>query len=319
MPYHYLAFNIPVISEIELPALLPVTDNSSEQNPVYVKLGTIPTDLINPGQQADSSAYCNASEMIYVVRNIIKFYISNGNSIIIEPINPNYRANLIYFYSNCLGAILFQRDLIPFHVSGVFTEPGKVVLFAAPSKTGKSTLALKLQELGYQPFTDDTAVLYIESGRVYAQASYPMMRLWQNTLNQQNLLQEADKQLLYEDDEMDKYGFPFHKNFSTAPAEVQQILFLRKEGDAIQLQPIKTIEAFKELADNVYRCHWIPFMQKSKTQFTLISSVLQTVPVALALRPEETESFEDFPQFIKKTLQNKTNLLSCTPINFINN
>src|SRR5690606_10388802 len=98
--------------------------------------------------------YCNANEMIFILPEKIKFYITYGKTIIIEPIQTEYTKYLLYFYSNCLAAILYQRNLIPFHVSGVFTESGKVVLFAAPSGTGKSTLAVKLQELGYTLFTD---------------------------------------------------------------------------------------------------------------------------------------------------------------------
>ena len=70
-----------------------------------------------------------------------------------------------------------------------------------------------LQQRGYDPFTDDTAVLTVENGICYAQASYPMMRLWQNTISQQTLLPEADKVSLWADAEIDKYGFHFHKQF----------------------------------------------------------------------------------------------------------
>ncbi len=306
MTYHYLAYGIPVVSEIELPALLPYEEAANSENPVYVKLGIVPTDLLSPGTHPDHFTYCNANEMIYTLPEKIKFYVINGNEIIVEPINPNYKINLLYFYSNCLAAILYQRDLIPFHVSGVFVEEGKVVLFAAPSRTGKSTLAIKLQELGYQPFTDDTAVLFVENGKCYAQASYPMIRLWQNSLAQQKLLQDSDKQQLYEDNDLDKYGFPFHERFAAKPAEVQQIIFLQQEeGSEIQTKPVKPLDAFVELSNNVYRCTWVPAMQKNKIQFGLISHILKITPYQLVTRPKGRSSFEDFPLFIKKNLQNK--------------
>lgn len=303
MIYHYLAFGIPVISEIELPALLPLEKESDKQSPVYVKLGNATAELSAPGTHADSSAYCNANEMIYTIAEKIRFYITNGNSIIIAPIADNYTENLIYFYSNALAAMLYQRNLVPFHVSGVFTAPGKVALFAAPSGTGKSTLAVKLQELGYAPFTDDTAVLFIENGKCYAQASYPMIRLWENTLDKQALLRTHEKQKIYDDGDRDKFGFSFHQQFATEPAEVEQIIFLEKEGTEIQVRPIKKIDAFKALSDNVYRCHWIPALQKSKLQFTLISKILQIIPNRLVVRPLEEPTFDQLPHTIKNILQ----------------
>lgn len=307
MTYYYLAFGIPVISEIELPALFPINNSQTWENPVHVRLGTVPDQLVDEGQNADRNAYCNANEMIYTISEKIRFYISNGNQVIIEPIAADYRTHLIYFYSNGLAAILYQRDMVPFHVSGVFTQPGKVALFAAPSGTGKSTLAVKLQELGFQPFTDDTAVLFVKDGKCYAQASYPMIRLWEQTLDQQSLLNIADKQKIFDDGDRDKFGFSFHDQFATAPVEVEKIIFLDKEGPEMRLSAIGNIEAFKALSDNVYRNHWIPVIQKSKLQFALVGKILNSIPYFLALRPKDVNSISEFSVFMKKILQNVQN------------
>lgn len=307
MTYYYLAFGIPVISEIELPALYPINKSQDLENPVYVRLGTVPDKLVNEGQNADRNAYCNESEMIYTISGKIRFYISNGNQVIIEPIAADYTSNLIYFYSNGLAAVLYQRNLIPFHVSGVFTAPDKVALFAAPSGTGKSTLAVKLQELGFQPFTDDTAVLFIKDGKCYAQASYPMIRLWEQTLDQQSLLDTTDKQKIFDDGDRDKFGFGFHEQFSTEPVEVEKIIFLDKEGTEMRLSTIGSIEAFKALSDNVYRNHWIPVIQKSKLQFSLVSKILNKTPYFLALRAKNVNTISEFPLLIEKILQNVQN------------
>lgn len=307
MTYYYLAFGIPVISEIELPALYPINELQNLENPVYVRIGTAPDKLVNEGQNADRNAYCNPSEMIYTISEKIRFYVSNGNQVTIEPIAADYMANLIYFYSNGLAAVLYQRNMIPFHVSGVFTGPGKVALFAAPSGTGKSTLAVKLQELGFRPFTDDTAVLFVEDGKCYAQASYPMIRLWEQTLDQQTLLNTANKQKIFDDGDRDKFGFAFHEQFSLEPVEVEKIIFLNKEGTEMRLSAIGNIEAFKALSDNVYRNHWIPVIQKSKLQFSLVSKILNNTPYFLAMRPKNVNSISEFPLFMKKILQNVQN------------
>ena len=303
MLYHYLAFGIPIVSEVQLPALVPAFENSEPTNPVYVKLGSTPTELSGEVSNPDGNTLCSINEMIYTIPEKIRFYIANGSKITIEPINGDYAANLIYFYSNCLAAILYQRDLIPFHVSGVFTGTEKITLFAAPSGTGKSTLAVKLRELGYKIFTDDTAVLFIRDGKCYAQASYPMIRLWENSFQQQYLLQEADKKTLYPDDELDKYGFSFHDFFATKPVEVERIIFLEKGGDDFSIKAINGSKIFGQLADNVYRCHWIPALKKNLLQFQLISQILGTVPCFLAKRPGEVNSIDSFPLEIKKYLQ----------------
>ncbi|WP_346237991.1 hypothetical protein ABDK00_002835 [Niabella insulamsoli] len=306
MKYYYRAFGIVVASEIELPALLPVEAAATDEDAVQVILGKVPLELTQEGKRADSSAVCNANEMIFHLPERVKFYISNGNSIVIEPIAADLASQLIYFYSNALAAVLYQRNLIPFHVSGVFTGPGKVVLFAAPSGTGKSTMAVKLQEMGYRPFTDDTAILFVEEGKCFAQASYPMIRLWQETIGEQVLLNEADKQKIYDDGERDKFGFLFHDQFEDGKVEVEQLIFLEQvEGSMVEAREIRNVEAFKKLCDNVYRCHWIPAMKKGKVQFELISQILGAVPHWLAVRPKNAGFIEEFPQFIEKRFAKK--------------
>lgn len=306
MMYYYLAFGIPVISEIELSALLPFEGAANSENPVYVKIGTVPDEL-QGAVKASFFTSCTPNELICNIPKKIKLYIANGNEVIIEPIDPNYVSHIIHFYTTCLTAILYQRDQIPFHVSGVFAAPGKVVLFAAPSGAGKSTLAVKLQELGYAPFTDDTAVLYIENGKCYALASYPMMRLWEKTIFEQTLLNEDEKQKVYADDHRPKYGFSFHRKFAAEPAEVVQIIFLEKEGTEIQVKPIKNAHAFIALSNNVFGAHWVPAMQKSKLQFNLVSQVLNTIPCIQATRPESQDSFYEFPVAIKNILRKSIN------------
>ncbi len=302
MAYHYLAFGIPVISEIELSALVPFTEGFNSENPVHVKIGTVPDELSGEAVKADFFTHCTPNELVYNIPEIMKLYIANGNEVIIEPVNPDYTAHLIYFYSACLTAILYQRNYVTFHVSGVFTAPGKVALFAAPSGTGKSTLAVKLQELGCQPFTDDTAVLYVENGKCWALASYPMMRLWEKTIAEQTLLKEDDKQKIYDDDQRTKYGFSFHQHFFSYPAEVQQIIFLKEDGKKIKINTVKNTEAFTLLHDNIFRYRWANAMQKNRLPFLLVGDILNKVPCQLAVRPKGVNSFEQFALSIKNIL-----------------
>ncbi len=303
MAYHYLAYGIPVISEIELPALIPLADLSNIENPVQVTLGAIPAEI--PGAvKADYFTCCTPNELIFTIPEKVKYHIKNGNQITIEVIDPHYSLILIYCYSYALTAIVYQRNFFPFHVSGVFTEAGKVALFAAESGTGKSTLAVKLQELGFQPFTDDTAILFIKDGKCYAQASYPMIRLWENSIPEQKLLNGDEKQKIFDNGEKEKFGFSFHHKFITEPVEVAHFIFLEKEGMEIQQNPVKKIEAFKKMSDNAFLRHWIPGQQKSKLQFELISKILNILSFQQVSRPLLSNSFEAFPLYIKNILLN---------------
>jgi hypothetical protein len=160
MIYYYQAFGLTIISEIKLPALTNA-NKSNTSNPIHVSLGKVPISLSSPALETKPFSTYNESEFLFELPNVAKYYVSNGTAIIIEADCDNWESILLYFYTNGIAAALFQRNFIPFHVSGIFVGENKVLLFAAPSRTGKSTTALQLQQKGYAPFTDDTALLKI--------------------------------------------------------------------------------------------------------------------------------------------------------------
>jgi hypothetical protein len=298
-PFNYLAFGLPIISSIELPALN-VSSSQDLQSPVKVSVGATPITLRRPPLEDEQECVYNDTEFIYQIEGIARYYVTDGNRITIEPFCSNWDEILLYVYSNCLAAILFQRNIVPFHVSGVFIDPNRVLLFAAPSGTGKSTTALKLQELGYAPFTDDTAVLSIENNICYAQASYPMIRIWQNTFEQQSLFVDAQKKQLYA--EFDKFGFHFHERFDGKKVEVAAIVFLDKNGDEMSVNTASDMESFMGLGANVYRAHWLIGMKKGQLLFKKLKEINQVLPAFTAQRPGTKNSIESFPSFIEKHL-----------------
>ena len=160
MTYHYLTYGIPLVSSIELPAFVPLTEES-EIRPIRVSEGKVPDQLQNEPTEIKPFSTYNQHEFLYNIPDVARYYVRNGDEIMIEPHGNNREDVLLYFYSNCMAAALIQRNLLPFHVSGIFIDDNRVLLFAAPSRTGKSTTSVMLQQKGYQPFTDDTAIMMV--------------------------------------------------------------------------------------------------------------------------------------------------------------
>ena len=169
-------------------------------------------------------------------------------------------------------------------------------LFAAPSKTGKSTTALKLKEKGYNLFTDDTALIKVEDNCCLAVASYPVLRAWENTMNNQKVYARSEgKQLRAE---VNKFGVSFHKDFIGTPKKVSGIVFLEERGNSIQIERIKSIDGIKLLGDNIYRNTWVKGMNKQLLQFQTLSAISQKVSFWKATRPKNISSFDSFSQAI---------------------
>lgn len=306
MIYKYLAYGIPVISSIKLTALIENTEILTTQA-ITVSEGKVPKNLEKTPLETKPFSVYNETELLYTVPEVARFYVRDGRKIIIERTNGDWSEVLLFFYSNCFIAALFQRNLIPFHVSGVFVDKGKVLLFAAPSRTGKSTTSVMLQQRGYAPFTDDTAILTVENGKCYTQASYPMIRLWQNTIKEQKVFHETEKFGLRSDLELDKYGFMFHEQFVSDKVEVAGIIFLDAEGHEMKIEKLKPSIAIQQLGNNIYHNQWLNGMKKQILQFKQLTSIVNTIPTWQASRPKGQATFESFAGMIEDQIINPIN------------
>lgn len=305
MFHRYQAYQIPIISELELSALAKYQDQSLVAEPIFVKVGELPLMEAKSLLFNKSTLAYNEHQFYFEIEGIARYFIQNGNEIIIEPISQNLELVLTYFYTNCLAVALFQRNLIPFHVSGVFVEPHKVLLFAASSGIGKTTTALKLSERGYPFFTDDTALIETNQQKCYATASYPMLKLWQSTLNKQNLLDESKKQPIYEASGREKFSYFFHEKFENKPVEVVGIVFLEQQGVDIKIEKLNSMQSLPQLITNIYRVNWLNAMNKQKLQFESLMSIVQKIPAWKATRPASVPSFDNFAQIIDNEIIKK--------------
>lgn len=306
MIYYYQAYKIPIKSTVKLSHLISLEGVFEEQY-LSVEIGEMPKVFNTPMEVQNDfshlSAKYNPNEYYLEIKGVAKYYTLNGNKVIIEPNSDNMDEILTYFYSNCLAAVLFQRNILPFHVSGVFIDERRVALFAAPSKTGKSTIATKLRELGYRIFTDDTAILTVRDQKCYALASYPVTRLWQSSIvNQMHFEEEGKFKLLIHED---KFGFNFTEDFSSEAFEVSAVIFLDIECDNITIQPVNPLLGMQLLYLNIYRKNWVEGMRKQSLVFRQLTSLIDKVQLYRATRPKDIPTFDSFAEQISKEILKK--------------
>ncbi len=296
MRYQYWGFGLNIDSEIEFPELLPSTFNKTD---VVVSIGATPSILVGENVIHKVRMSASPTEYLLDVLNVARYYATDGNKIIIEPYSKADKHSIrLFMLSNAMAAILHQQKKIPFHASGIITDNG-LVLFTGNSGAGKSTTACGLIELGYKLFTDDVCVLNLnkETGKVEATPSYPMMKLWNNTINQINYNKTDAHQLR---PHIEKYGFHQHDHFSTASLRVVQVIVLKKDDSAAQYHstPLNTLAAFNELQQNTYRRSHVDMMNLREEHFRMISSLTQQAKVIEIRRPENHNNIPDFISYI---------------------
>jgi len=316
--YKYQAFGLPITSEIELPALMPLDNVNQKVNPIYVKQGKTPKGLKNENVEERNIFLLNEQELLFEIKGIARYYVSDGTQVIIEPMSDKWSEILLYFYCNCITAVLYQRGFIPIHASGVFVDENSVLLISAPSGFGKSTTAIKLAELGYKVFSDDTVIINIGSTACQATASYPMIRQWQDTIDNQILLNAVEKRELWDEIGLNKFGFHFHETFEVKAAEISGIVFLSKEGTEIGIQALTPTAALQQLGTNVYRKGWVTAMKKQIMLYKHLTEISSKIPMWMASRPENVNTYDTFSREIEKQIilkiQTKTESIDLTTI-----
>jgi hypothetical protein len=300
MTYYYQVFGLTCASEVEIPAFLPVPASSVKEIDFQVKIGKVERVFEQEAQPYDDYTQMNSREFFMEVEEVARYFVKNGKEVTIEPLTKDWREVLLYFKSNGMAAILFQNGKIPFHTSGIIDHSGGVWLFSGDSGMGKSTTALKLKERGYALFTDDTALLYVENGKCLARASYPMVKAWPQTIDNQIAFEKRESFPILKD--WEKQGVFFHEKFMEEALEVKGIVFLKTEGEEIVIRPLKALEGMMQLIPNVYRGEWVTALNQNKLQFVTASEIANVVSFCEAIRPENAPTYEAFAAAIDENI-----------------
>lgn len=297
MSYQYWGFGLNIESEIEFPELLPTTFNKAD---VVISIGATPSKL--DGENVVHKVRMSASPKEYLLDllNVARYYAAHGNKIVIEPYtNADNSSIRLFLLSNAMAAILHQQNKIPFHASGIITEKG-LVLFTGRSGAGKSTTACGLMDLGYKLFTDDVCVLSHneQTGKIEAVSSYPMMKLWENTIDQYAPQKVKSHKLR---PHLAKYGFFEHDQFTTESLPVTQVCILKPDSlvDEYASRSLTAVKAFNELQQNTYRRGQVDMMNLRQHHFGIISRLTQQATITEILRPQRKNNISDFILYIQ--------------------
>lgn len=110
---------------------------------------------------------------------VIDFKSQTISAVPIDNCSENTLAHLLI--DQVIPRILGHQGRMVVHASAVEIAAGHAVAFTGASGQGKSTLASAFFSDGYRLLTDDCLLLENRGGSVYAMASYPSLRLWDDS------------------------------------------------------------------------------------------------------------------------------------------
>lgn len=241
--YYYKLYGQIIESDVSFRQLVLSDDHNAS---ITIHSGAIPEDI------RDKENTCNFGDSYSWLSNRTCYLvIRNGNEIIYE-LKPgkNHAYMLSFILGYGIAMLHMQRGEISIHCSALSFND-KAILVAGKSGSGKSTVTTALIAKGCKLMADDMAVIQINEASAIAYPAFPYQKLCRDAA----LANGYDlEQLIYIDEEKDKFLIPFEDDFSTSGKEIAAMFILMGEVNSKEVvtQQIKGIAKIPALADNLF-------------------------------------------------------------------
>jgi dephospho-CoA kinase len=297
--YHYWAYGLRIASEIELPELLP---HESDQVDCEIRVGKTPEKLTGPDLLDKGKIQISPSEFLLDLPNC-RYYARAGKEITLDIKDKSDEKSLrLFLLTNGLAAILHQRNKVLLHAGAIHTEKGLVVI-CGESGAGKSTTLQYLRQHGYKVFADDVLVLEkSDNATIKAFASYPVLKLWDDSFEKLGIETVSDEQKLRE--HVSKYRLSIQEEFSTASQPIHALFQLQKDEEIQEpiIKHLQGFEAFNAVHLQLYRTAQLNTPVKNELAFTLINKLIEKAEVYQITRPSSINTLEKIKWLIENQI-----------------
>ena len=293
--YTYTAFGLTIMSEFPLPELVRA---AAAEPDVFIRLGQVP-DTIDNAIVNKHNRLIGPDEFRLDNPGIAKFFVQNGDSIILEPYEGALAAEIrLYLLGSCMGAILFQSGILPLHGSCLQVN-GQGVLLTGKSGAGKSTIAAALLRHGCKLVTDDVAaVTWATDGHPVIQASYPSQKLWEDALlrmDQPGLATPLNRV----SNQLNKFAVANAASFCHRPVTLRTIFEIIPEANAqLRFTEVTSTDKLDVIIKNTYRRFWVKGFDCQAWHFRSCANIAGHVAVYRIVRPEGCQLEQEIAQRI---------------------
>ncbi len=293
--YRYKAFGLNINSDIELPSLLetdqPTIDIEIIRGEVN-KNGLSTPDVIKPfSQLAKNKLWLHIPEIAW-------FYITDGNRIIVEPESgADMQSVRLFLLGTCMGAVMHQRNRLVIHANAIRFGDG-CVIFMGNSGNGKSTLAARFHQLGYEVLTDDLAVI---DDDLNVLPGYPQMKLWQDTADKLGIDTNKLKRIRLQ---IEKYAYPITDSFCKEPLPVKAGYVLRTHNqEEFIFEPLNGVKKFNPLKFNTYRVQHLEGLGLKSTHLKQCAKLADNINLTRITRPIQGFHLDELIEKIEADLK----------------
>ncbi len=279
----YLAFGLVLQADRQFDELI---CTNSEKADITILCDKTPKELADAAIDLPALKI-NENEYFSDIKNVAKFYAGRGELILYEPYGEaSWEVIKLYILGSCMGAVLYQRRILPLHGSCIHSA-GSALALTGSSGAGKSTIAAMLCSRGCQLLTDDITVIGWEQRyKPTVYPGYPGMKLWEDALLRIGL-GEQKKALNRFFADMEKYSVDTRGCFYDKAIPLKTIIELIPEKTKeIRLEEIKGGGKLEVIMNNMYRRLFAEAMELQQWCFKSCAELAERVCVYRLYRPE---------------------------------
>ncbi|MFH1728808.1 MAG: hypothetical protein ABIA04_10385 [Pseudomonadota bacterium] len=297
--YNYKIFNLNIESQFQIRALNSVKEAFTNPN-LKIIIAKTPDNLSRPIRKKNVCCQMAENEFLFFNEKLgLRYYVKDGKEIIIDQDFMKDEDKLsLFLLGSVMGATLYMKNYLPMHASTILTGKG-AVMFIGNSGVGKSTLAYAFYKRGYRVITDDIAPIKMENKKLNLFASYPMMKLWEDSIK----LNQETGDFIQVRDSLNKYYVSYEQLDQGKAIPIYKMYHVRTHNDEKILTIEKTLgkARLKIIKANSYRKSYIQGLNKQSTFFK-IAVELAKLPMTTITRPQRTEDFKHYIDVIEKDI-----------------
>jgi hypothetical protein len=280
-PGWYLLGGVTLVSELVLPELPLIDQQSATPDPVNIRLGSIPNQL--PGAvEVDPDCFATSRQYLLRIPGIASYLVSDGRDIVVAP-DPGARPLDVraYLLGTVFVILCHQRGMLPLHASAVAGSQG-VVAFLGHSGQGKSSLAAHLALRGFPVLADDFCLIeFSASAEAMVIPAAPWLKLWRNSLETLGRPAEGLQRVFSQDD---KYRLPLDSPLHPQP--IRTLVFLDSDDDsASRLEEVSAVEAIPSLMELTHQAYVLQAIGRQRENFLHCSRVSSQAKAYRLIRP----------------------------------
>jgi hypothetical protein len=247
----------------------------------------------------ENEIFLNQSTFYVEIEEIGEFKVCNGKTIdIINKKSADENIINLFLNGSILGAILHQRQILPFHGSS-FRYNNTTIMVCGDSGAGKSTTTMAFCIDGASFLTDDVTPIIFCENKPFVWAISDRLKLWKDSLQALNVNFDQSKQIRNEEEKYYVEHESFQKNVEL------NCIFKIEISEKLDFEIVKGKEKFEILRNEIYRKEYLKGMPQTEIFYVnQLADIAEKCKVIRLFRPSEIQ-----PDYFKKFIEEVINSL----------